>query len=177
MNEYTTHEDHRGQYLLVRCAKGSFILDLADRDVLIGHEWNLYKGSTHWYAGYKKYENGKTRNAMLHRILMETPPELRVDHIDGNSLNNRRYNLRNCTHAQNSAHHHHGRRGKSGLLGVQETPAGTFNAKITLGVGKFNCIGTFATAKEAGLARDRAAFARWGEFARLNYPDELSPRE
>lgn len=177
MNEYTTHEDHRGKYLLVRAAKGSFLIDLADRDVLIGREWNCYKGTTLWYAGFKIYYAGKTYNIQLHNVLFPPPDGLEVDHIDGNGLNCRLYNMRHCTHAQNMASHHHGRRGASGFLGVRPTASGRFDAKIRIGKlpdGRYGylCLGTYDTAEEAARVRDAAAIKRWGrEFARLNFPE------
>lgn len=44
--------------------------------------------------------DGKVR--LLHRFLMNAPPDLQVNHIDGNRLNNCRENLRLATNQQNN---------------------------------------------------------------------------
>ena len=38
---------------------------------------------------------------LMHRVIVEAPEEMSVDHIDGNGLNNVRDNLRLCSHKQN----------------------------------------------------------------------------
>ena len=37
----------------------------------------------------------------MHREIMQTPPGMVTDHIDGNGMDNCRGNLRNCTRQQN----------------------------------------------------------------------------
>ena len=38
---------------------------------------------------------------MMHRLIMNPPDDMHVDHINGDTLDNRRENLRVCTHIQN----------------------------------------------------------------------------
>jgi hypothetical protein len=52
----------------------------------------------------KLYVRGWTqgRSILLHRYLMGDPESMLIDHKDGDPLNNRRGNLRECTIAQNT---------------------------------------------------------------------------
>jgi ribosomal protein L24E len=56
----------------------------------------------------------------LHRLIMGCPKGMVIDHIDGNGLNNRKSNLRICTHAQNCQNLHgaNSRNITSGIRGV-----------------------------------------------------------
>lgn len=105
---------------------------------------------------------GNKTNILMHTVIMRTPAGMEVDHIDGNSLNNQRSNLRLATSAQNK-HNRAGWTG-SGFKGVHKAPKGKFTAVVTVGV--------FDTAEEAARAYDKAAAMIHGEFAWLNYPTE-----
>lgn len=54
------------------------------------------KTDRHWYA--RTESCGKI---LLHRFIMEPLPGMVIDHIDGDTLNNRRENLRISTHKEN----------------------------------------------------------------------------
>ena len=61
-----------------------------------------------WHANLKPYAvcgvdaGSGTRTSMyMHRLIMSPTGKDVVDHIDGDSLNNTRSNLRICTHAEN----------------------------------------------------------------------------
>jgi len=92
-----------------------------------------------------------------------------VDHLDGNSLNNRKSNLRVCTVSQN----HQNRRwtyGSSRYKGVWwNKKMKKWVAGITL-KRKYIFIGHFADEVAAAKAYDRKAAELFGEFAYLNFP-------
>lgn len=54
-----------------------------------------------FYVDVRKCVNGKTYRGFLHRLIMSCPPDKVVDHINGNPLDNRKCNLRICTHKEN----------------------------------------------------------------------------
>ena len=95
-------------------------------------------------------------------------PELEIDHIDGNGLNNRWLNLREATHAQNMSNRKMQRNNTSGYRGVH---CGASNrkwmAKIKIN-SKMVHLGGFDSADEAAHAYNKAAIEHHGEFARLN---------
>ena len=103
---------------------------------------------------------------------MQAPDGMVVDHIDGNSLNNRRSNLRICTPRQNTANRAKTRNGTSRFKGVHFcTRDRKWRAQIGVdGARRF--IGDFDDEVEAARAYDRKAAELFGEFAYLNFPEE-----
>lgn len=79
-------------------------------------------------------------------------PTEQIDHIDGNPLNNRLANLRECTADENQQNRKVGKRNKTGLLGVYHEPkTGKWCASIRCR-GVMRHLGTFATKEGAGAA-------------------------
>ena len=54
--------------------------------------------AVHWYSDS---QTGKRKALYMHRFIMDAPPDLQVDHIDRDRLNNTRANLRFATRSQN----------------------------------------------------------------------------
>lgn len=75
------------------------LVDDEDHEVLSAHRWHALrvKGSLTVYA--RTTIDGKT--VYMHRLVLQPPAHLSVDHIDGNGLNNQRSNLEAVTHQQN----------------------------------------------------------------------------
>jgi hypothetical protein len=155
--------------------KGAFaIVNAADyaRLVQIG-KWSLSNQgyAIHWY----KDEAGKRKCLYIHRVIMDAPPHLHIDHIDTNKLNNTRENLRYATRSQNNAARNRMKSNTSGFTGVNlnrkhwECRIKYQNRRIFLG--------NFPTARAAALAYDCAARIVFKEFARPNLPDEVTPPE
>lgn len=70
-------------------------------------DWKLYGNypwhieTNHGYVVYRKNIDGTKKKIYLHRLIMNSPDSRVVDHINGNKLDNRRKNLRLCSHHQN----------------------------------------------------------------------------
>jgi len=108
----------------------------------------------------KKYRQGR-----LAFLYMEGrwPAEC-IDHINGNSLDDRWMNLREATVTQN-AWNHKGRKKKSDLpMGVRLNSSGRFAARIGLN-GKQIQIGTFDTKQQAVQAYSNARRKYYGQYA------------
>jgi len=65
-------------------------------------------------------ETGKPRTVHMHRLLMDTPKGLVVDHVDFDGLNNRLGNMRNITSGQNTIHRRKQKHNRSGWIGVRK---------------------------------------------------------
>ena len=114
--------------------------------------------------------SGKSRvkmNIMMHKLLVNTKNH--VDHIDGNTLNNQRFNLRSATNTEN--HQNIGKFNRSTTSkykGVSKRK----NSKLwraTIKVqGKQLELGFFASELDAAKAYNNAAIKYFMSFAKLN---------
>lgn len=120
-------------------------------------------------------KSGKT--IYMHRfILEETESKTDIDHKDGDGLNNTRANLRRVTRQQNmfNARRYITADRTSIFKGVsrnqrKENPYSAFIKHD----GKSRFLGNFPDPQSAAKAYDTAARKYFGEFARLNFPEEV----
>lgn len=147
----------------------SAVVDASDYDMLIGFKWRAIRIRQTWYA-HTYVATGAEE--FMHRLIMGVGPGQRVDHRDGDGLNNRRSNLRPTTNALNQANRRRVR-SKSGFKGVSQR-SGKWRAYITV-ASRFVSLGSFATAREAARVYDAAARKYFGEFAATNEDLGLLP--
>lgn len=111
--------------------------------------------------------NGKWKTIRLHRFILDAPPELAVDHINGNPLDNRRSNIRLATEQQNKFNQKQRTESHTKYKGVYTRGDGRWSAAITVNQ-KRHQLGTFGTQYDAAIAYNNAARKLHGEFAKLN---------
>lgn len=117
--------------------------------------------------GYDGRRRG--RIVRLHRVIMGAPPEVEVDHINRNRLDNRRSNLRFATSAENARNCKRNKRNTSGYKGVRfNSLAQRWGASVVF-EGNAYWLGLFNTPEAAAFAYDLAASALHGEFAATNF--------
>jgi hypothetical protein len=151
---------------------------LADEKVSLIDDIDSDLASLNWHLdGDARYIlRGKRCALRLHRVILEriigrplTEGE-ECDHIDGDTLNNLRCNLRLVTHQQNSWNRRKRCDAKySKFKGVSKHKNGNWWAYIQTN-GVCHHLGTFATEEHAAHAYDHAARNAYGEFAKLNFP-------
>jgi hypothetical protein len=147
------------------------LIDDADFELVSRHSWSAFpvRQQAERYYAQTKIEG---RTVRLHRFLVKPPPGLTVDHFNGDGLDNQRVNLRIASHSQNNANKS-AVTGSVGFRGVWER-RGWFRAVISdFPARRKRYLGTYDTPEEAARAYDRAARARFGPFARLNFPDAI----
>lgn len=144
------------------------MVDDDDFERLNQHSWCAVQRSAGVYA--RRTDNKAHETVYMHReiLALRAGDKREADHKNGDTLDNRRSNLRVASHAENKANSHRLKVGKSGFRGVTVI-RNKFRASIKQG-GKSCDLGRFETAIAAARAYDKAAKSRFGEFARLNFP-------
>ena len=112
------------------------------------------------------------KHLLMHRLILDAPDHLEVDHIDGDGLNNRRSNLRLATKSQNASNRRVIKPGKSSQYrGVcWNKKAGLWQASAHANR-KGVYLGVFEREEDAAVAYDQFAADTFGEFAVLNFPE------
>jgi hypothetical protein len=148
---------------------GKFALvDDGDFDWLDQWRWSVTNpGNSGKSYAERRVGGGRT---LMHRLIMDAPKGLVVDHINGDGLDNRRSNLRICTRTENLFNHKLSKRSTTGYMGVALDNGRRYVAHLQVN-GQKKRIGWFKTAEEAARARDAAAKIYYGEFASLNFPE------
>lgn len=147
--------------------RGQFaIVDSEDYPQLSKFIWFAESAHNTYYAVRK--QNGKS--IKRHRHITNAPPDLVVDHIDHNGLNNQKTNLRLCTFAQNAKNIKSAAKKTSIYKGVHwHKNQKKWAAQITCDK-KAHHLGYFKNQIQAAKAYDNAAKKLHKEFASLNFP-------
>lgn len=145
------------------------IVDDADYEYL--NQWKWHYNRSTGYAARKDWSGGKAKQIYMHRLILNPPAHLQVDHRDGDKLNNRRLNLRQATSAENSQNQKSLSGTHSPYKGLSFCD-GMYYVRIFVD-GKNIYYGRFNDDKLAARVYDYAAVKHYGEYARLNFPDDL----
>lgn len=149
------------------------LVDPEDADLVNQYQWNVAEDRSGRLRARARY--GSPRVAMHRLIAGVTDPSILVDHVDGDTLNNRRKNLRECNNAQNQLNAIKRRRpSTSRFIGVyHRSDSGRWRAYAGgVGTGTRVDLGTFETEEEAACAYDQY----WrnhpdAAFVTFNFPE------
>jgi len=156
------------------------IVDDEDFALVSQFKWYASKSCGRIYPLTNIKTNEGRKLLRMHRLLLNPPAGQLVDHIDGDSLNNTRANLRLCTQKENLRN-----RGKDKVknptskykgVSLNRRSVNMGQASIwraTLNVdGKQIHIGSYPTEVDAAVAYNTFAIKHYGEFAYINSIDE-----
>lgn len=146
------------------------LVDDDDFGRLSSHKWCATPTKAGFYAVRSvRREDGKSRLQGMHRVILDAKKGELVDHVNGNTLDNRKENLRICTYSQNNINRRKERMSTSRFKGVSwDARTKTWKASVTINR-KTKWLGRFQTEVEAALAYDAAAKQIHGEFAKVNF--------
>jgi hypothetical protein len=137
------------------------VVDDEDYEWLNQWKWHYAGGS----ALRNIVKNKKWKSIWMHRLIMNTPDDLYVDHINHNRLDNRKKNLRICTTGQNNRNSLKRKNNKSGYKGVYwKKQSKKWCAEIGINNERMY-LGLFVDIKDAVNAYNRKAKELHGEFA------------
>lgn len=146
----------------------SAVIDAEDVPRVAVCAWRMFDNVQTAYAvGNLKVGHRKYKHTRMHRLIMGAPPDMHVDHIDNDGLNNRKSNLRLVTNAEN--HQNQKRRAdcKSGVKGVcWDKDQGKWRAQIKAHGVRYP-LGRFDRLEDAAAAYAEASARLHGEFGRL----------
>mgnify|MGYP001062001530 CR=1 FL=1 len=123
------------------------------------------------YAVHYTKINGRRKTLLMHRLLMDAPRHLQVDHINRDKLDNRRENLRFATRSQNQANKNVGKNNTSRFKGVNQNK-GKWEARIKYHGRRIN-LGRFTNRIKAALVYDVASLMLYRDFAGVNFPGRV----
>jgi hypothetical protein len=157
--------------LNARKHKGYFAkVDDEDYEELMKYRWSArYDKKAKCFYAFRSCKGSRTALSM-HRVIAEAPRDMQVDHINHDTLDNRRSNLRLCSPSQNHGNQRKLSGASSQYKGVSWIKA---RKKWVVQIKKdrklFN-LGFFDDEKQAARTYDAAALEFFGEFAYLNFP-------
>lgn len=158
----------------IKITRGLYaVVDDLDFDLVNQYKWYAFvhvsKSSTNYYARRDTNKNGVRKSIFLHRYIIGFIPDgMMVDHINGNTLDNRRSNLRLCTSGQNLMNSRKRINCSSKYKGVYwDCNSKKFKAQIQID-GKKTHIGLFKSEEEAARAYNEYAIKYYGEYAKIN---------
>lgn len=144
------------------------LVDDESYESLCQYRWNAQPGGETFYASASIHG----QSVFMHKLILDLPSSQKVDHVNGNGLDNQKHNLRPCTHAENMRNRRKYKITLSKYLGVTWNKQDKkWRARVEKD-GENYSAGQYFIEEQAAYARDLKAKELFGEFACLNFSDE-----
>lgn len=146
--------------------RGKFALvDNEDFDMLNKYKWKSSNTKGKFFYAHRYIGNNQI---LMHRVIMNTPKGFDTDHIDHNTLNNQKENLRIVSRQLNNANRKPNTKTASGYKGLQwDGRVEKWFAKVMFNK-KYIYAGSYLNKIDAAKAYNRLAKKLFGEYAYLN---------
>ena len=142
--------------------KDDIIFDIEDFDKVKEYKWFINPKK---YANACIKRNGKNNYICFSRVVMDNPDGMVVDHINKDTLDNRKCNLRVITITENNRWKNIARNNTNGVIGVYlDKQTGHWYSSICVNL-KQIYLGYYKTKEEAIVARLLGEKKYFGEFA------------
>jgi len=160
----------------IKLTQGKYTLvDDEEFDKLNQYKWHAEKAPYTYYAVRSVGSHAARKRIRMSRFIMNAPEKMYVDHINHDGLDNRKENLRICTHAENSRNKKSHIDGSSEYLGVSHRryfkKNGNYSERWVTEImfcNKRIYIGRYRNEIDAALSYNQKAVELFGEFANLN---------
>lgn len=147
---------------------------LKNKFIFLDKNFTLYFDKYNWYFNDNyvftlKKINNKWKKVYLHRLITNCPTNKVVDHINGNTLDNRLCNLRICSIRENVINRKVSKsKKKTKYLGIfWNSKRKNWEVKISVNR-KLKYLGSFKYEKVAAKVYNKFAKKYFKQFARLN---------
>lgn len=161
-NHKTNIYNLSGEYGVGYCSNtgNEFYFDLEDYDQIKDYCWRE-RPNKNQYVQLVAYDKNSQADIKMHILLGFK----NYDHINRNPLDNRKENLRPCTHSQNCMNQKKYTCNTSGFIGVEwRNDSKKWRANININKQR-KSLGSFANKEDAIRARLQAEAIYYGEFA------------
>ncbi|MGB4825387.1 MAG: HNH endonuclease [Leuconostoc mesenteroides] len=158
---------------IIELTQGQFaIVDEEDFERVDKFKWraNRKKNGNFYARTHWRDENGRAIKKDLYSFVVNFKKEQQVDHINLNTLDCRRKNLRVATKQQNRFNTSVKETNKTKFKGVTFRGENIFEAKISCNKIYYK-LGKFNNAEDAAKAYDKKAKELFGEFAWSNFKE------
>lgn len=143
------------------------MVDDEDYEHLASFHWCIHKSKTCFYAMRNEWSKNKAKKIFMHRYLLGMPTKY-VDHIDGNTINNQRCNLRLASSSESQQNRRKQTNNTTGFKGVHFYKAYK-KYSVHIGHNHKNIFGGyFDNPIDAAKRYNELALKYHGDFASLN---------
>jgi hypothetical protein len=142
------------------------VIDEDMHELISKYKWHY---RTDGYAARGETKNKHKKTIFMHNAVLNPPNGTLCDHINGDTLDNRRVNLRIVTKLQNNIHSQRHRNNLSGYKGVGWNKGSNKWEVRIKHHGKVHRVGYYVDKEEAAKAYDKVARLYFGEYAVCNF--------